>query len=160
MDRQQWGLAGLLAFEAIVTAYLLGVGAGLDFVASYALGILALGLALWRGPARWHFGLLALAAAYRAWAQTAGGAALGVWPTWLVPLGFGWLALAPRAAPRLAIASVALARTWFVAWYFLPGNMTLVAANVLGATGAWLWLAAEEPVGPSAAADASGPAKS
>lgn len=143
MDRQRWGLAGLLAFEAIVTAYLLGVGAGWDFVASYAVGILALGYAVWRGPARWAFGLLALAAAYRAFVQTAGGAPLGVYPTWLVPLGFGWLAVAPRSAPKLAIAAVALARTWFIAWYFLGGASTLVVANVLGAAGAWLWAAGE-----------------
>lgn len=158
MDRQKWGLAGLLAFEAIVTAYLLGVNNGWPsatqpalFVISYALGAAILGLALWKGPARWHFALLAVAAAYRAFAQMDPGTHPGVYPTWLVPLGFAWLALAPERMPRIAIALVALARTWFVAWYVPDlffvgaGSWTLVVANVLGAAGAWLWLGSDEP---------------
>ena len=154
MDRKQWGLAGLLAFEAIVASYLLGIQAAPGFIVSYALGAVVLGLALWRGPQRWHFALLALAAGYRAYAQTVGGAPLGVYPTWLVPIGFAWLAVAPRAMPRWAIACVALARTWFIVWYFLPGNLTLVVANVLGAAGAWVWLAAEEDAGGATADEA------
>ena len=143
MDRQKWGLAGLLAFEAIIAAYTFGGGANV-FSAMYAVGAITLALAIWKGPTRWHYLVLALASGYRAWLQTAGGAALGVYPTWLVPLGFAWLAVAPAAMPRFAIASVALARTWFVLWYFLPGAYVIVAANVVGAAGAWLWAAASE----------------
>ena len=145
MDRARWGLAGLLAFEGIVAAYLFGIGASLDFSLSYALGALVLASALFLGPQRWQFATLAVLAGYRAWAQTSGGAQLGVYPTWLVPIGFAWLAILPRTLPRIGIAAVALARTWFVVWYF-PESTTLVVANVLGAAGAWLWLSAEEPM--------------
>lgn len=130
------GLGGLLAFEAIVASYTFGISA-LQFSAMYAVGAVVLALAIWRGPERWHFAVLAAASAYRAWLQTAGGAALGVWPTWLVPLGFAWLAVAPATRPEFGVASVGLARTWFVVWYL--GNPVLVVANVLGAAGAWLW---------------------
>lgn len=138
MDRQKWGLAGLLAFEAIIAAYTFG-GNNLAFSTMYAIGAVTLALAIWGGPTRWHYAVLAIASGYRAWLQTEGGAALGVYPTWLVPLGFAWLAFAPGASPRLAISSVAIARTWFILWYLLPGAYIIVAANVVGAAGAWLW---------------------
>lgn len=150
MDRQKWGLAGLLAFEAIIAAYTLG-SARIAFSAMYAIGAITLALALWRGPTRWHYAVLALVSGYRAYLQTAGGAQLGVYPTWLVPIGFAWLAIAPNAMPRVAIAAVAVARTWFILWYLLPGAYIVVGANVLGAAGAWLWAAAaEESPRPSA----------
>lgn len=144
MDRQKWGLAGLLAFEAIIAAYTLG-RSNLQFSAMYAIGAVVLGLAMVMGPKRWHFAVLALVSGYRAYLQTAGGAQLGVYPTWLVPIGFAWLAIAPTMMPRLAISTVAIARTWFIVWYFLPGAYIIVAANVVGAAGAWLWAAANEP---------------
>lgn len=140
-DRVRWGIAGLLAFEAIIAAYTLA-GAPL-FSAMYFVGVVALALAWWRGPQRWHFAALALASLVRAYLQTAGGAALGIYPTYLVPLGFAWLALAPRAMPGAALSAVALARTWFVLWYLLQGNGLVAAANVLGAAGAWLWASAQ-----------------
>ena len=145
IPRSKLGLAGLLAFEAIIAAYTFGNG-NVPFSLMYAIGALTLGLAVWRGPARWHFVVLALASGYRAWLQTAGGAALGVYPTWLVPIGFAYLAIWPHAMPKLGIASVAVSRTWFILWYWTIGPLwVIVAANVLGAAGAWIWAAAEEP---------------
>lgn len=149
MDRQKLGLAGLLAFEAIIAAYTFGAN-NIPFSAMYAIGAITLALAIWKGPTRWHWGVLTLVSGYRAYLQTAGGAALGVYPTWLVPLGFAWLAIAPRAMPKLAISSVAVARTWFVLWYFLAGAYVIVAANVVGAAGAWLWAASSETEASSA----------
>lgn len=155
-SRAQWGLAGLLAFEAIVAAYTFG-NSLTQFSLMYALGTIVLALAIWRGPERWHYAVLAAASLYRAYLQTASGAPLGVYPTYLVPLGFAWLAIAPEAMPSFAIGSVALARTWFIVWYFLPGNTILVVANALGAAGAWLWASAqmtEGNAGPAAAPQA------
>lgn len=150
ISRQKWGLAGLLAFEAIVAAYLFGLGASLDFVVSYALGAIVLAVALFTRVQRWQFAALAVFAAYRAYVQTASGSvAWGTWPTWLVPIGFAALAIAPQKMPRLGIAAIALARTWFILWYFpgllrAGGAWELVAANALGAAGAWLWASAAE----------------
>lgn len=154
MDRQKWGLFGLLAFEAIVAAYTLGRNT-LTFSAMYAIAAIVLGLAIVMGPKRWHFAILAVVSAYRAFLQTSGGAQLGVYPTWLVPIGFAWLAVAPWSMPKLAIGAVALARTWFVLWYFLPGSYIIVAANIIGAAGAWLWLAADDAPDASARSGAA-----
>ena len=149
MDRQKWGLAGLLAFEAIIAAYTFGNGTNV-FSYMYAIGAVTLAFAIWRGPTRWHYGALALVSGYRAFMQTSAGAPLGVYPTWLVPIGFAWLAIAPTAMPRFAIAAVALARTWFIVWYFLPGNTIVALANVVGAAGAWLWASSIAPESGSA----------
>lgn len=155
MDRRKWGLAGLLAFEAVIASFLF---ANDGTWWPYALGALTLAFALATGPTRWHFAALAFASAARAYLQTAGGAQLGVYPTWLVPLGFAWLALAPDTMPRAAIAGIAVARTWFVLWYALPGLWIVVAANVLGAAGAWLWAADTQVPAESVASDEAGPA--
>lgn len=157
MDRQKWSLGGLLAFEALIVAYLLGNGASVldPFPLMYAIGTVALASAVLWKPTRWLYGILALASLYRAYLQTAGGAEPGVYPTYLVPLGFAWLAIAPRSMPRLAMASVAVARTWFILWYVLQGGAGLiVVANVLGAAGAWLWVASEESAVDAASGDA------
>lgn len=150
--RAKLGLAGLFAFEAIVAWFLLDLGATMDFVASFALGAAVLAVALLTGLQRWQLGALAIFAAYRAYDQTSSGTVpYGTWPTWLVAIGFGALAIWPRNRPKLGIAAVALARTWFILWYF-PGLLReggaweLVAANALGAAGAWLWLASEDPM--------------
>lgn len=156
MDRQKWGLAGLLAFEAIIASYLFANSGLRPITIMYAVGAVTLALAVWKGPTRWHFGVLALVSAWRAYLQTSVGAALGVYPTWLVPIGFAWLAVAPAIMPRFAIASVALARTWFILFYFLAGQYVIVVANILGAAGAWLWASADgDAVAPSSADDAA-----
>lgn len=154
ISRQKLGLAGLLAFEAIIAAYTFGNN-NITFSLMYAIGAVTLALAIWRGPARLHFVVLALASGYRAYLQTAGGAALGVYPTWLVPIGFAYLAIWPTMMPKLGIASVAVSRTWFILWYWMIGPLwVIVAANVLGAAGAWLWAAAEEAEGSATLNDA------
>lgn len=145
-----WGLAGLLAFEAIIAAFTFGAGS-IEFSLMYAVGAVTLALAIWRGPTRWHYAVLAAASLYRAWLQTYHGfAPLGVYPTYLVPLGFAWLAIWPERMPRVGIAAVALARTWFVVFYLLGGSLIIVAANVLGAVGGWLWFAAQADEPPAA----------
>ena len=154
MDRQKWGLAGLLAFEAIIAARTFGAN-NIPFSSMYAIGAITLAFAIWKGPMRVHYAILALASGYRAYLQTVGGAVIGVYPTWLVPIGFAWLAAAPTIMPRFAIASVALARTWFILFYFLAGQYIIVAANVVGAAGAWLWAAASESDGAPAADEAA-----
>jgi hypothetical protein len=152
-----WGIAGLLAFEAIIAARTFGASS-LTFSLMYAIGAIALAFALFLPGARWPFGVVAAVSLYRAYLQTVGGQTpLGVYPTYLVPLGFAWFALLPRTMPAAAIACIAVARTWFVVWYALPGNWIVVAANVVGAAGAWVWAASamREPVPDDAPAPTS-----
>lgn len=144
--RPSWGLWGLLGFEAILAAYAFANGA-LDYAAMALVAMVALGWALvatTRGGEvpKGALVLLVVVTLLRALWQTAVAGAFppGVLPTFLVPVGFALLLL-PRASPMLGLGLVAAARTWFIAWYFLRGSTTLALANLVGAVGAWLWLA-------------------
>lgn len=151
-NRIGWGLAGLLGFEGILAAYTFANGATAYVLMALAAGALLV-WALWRlaqgeapsAPVLW---LLAAVMAVRAAWQTSATMPPGLAVTWLVPVGFALLAVAAVRAPspRLALAGialVALARAWFVLWYFGLGNATLALANLVAAVGAVAWAAAE-----------------
>lgn len=139
--RARWGLAGLLAFEAILVVYtFFSQYTVMALVAIAALGWAIVAHARTGRVPRVALGLLAVVTLWRAAAQTIlpGVYVPGVLVTYLVPLGFALL-LWPRARPALGVGLVAAARTWFVLWYFLASNPTLALANLVGAAGAWLW---------------------
>lgn len=162
--RARWGLAGLLAFEAVLAAYTLAY-ASYAFAAMALVAAGALAWAWWAHARtgdvpRGALGVLAAVTLLRALAQTplSGPFPLGVLPTYLVPLGFALL-LWRRVPAAWGIGLVAVARSWFVAWYFLRDVPTLVLANAVGAVGAWLWLAdAARPPQP-APAEAGAPSE-
>lgn len=147
--RVKWGIAGLLAFEAIIV-YVTWGGSPF-FTAMYLVGAVLLGWLLVRAaqgenPTFPVLLVIALAALVRAILQTRNPAfPIGVLPTYLVPVGFAMMALAARslsANARVALVGivlVALARSWFVVWYFQRGATLVAFANLLGAAGAWAW---------------------
>ena len=147
--RLRLGLAGLLGFEGILLAFVYARGA-LDFAAIPVVALVILAFVMSRAlrgeaPSVWALAALAVVTLARAYWQTrSGNFPNGVLPTYLVPIGFALLAVAARKpdATRLAlvgIALVAIARTWFIAWYFLASNPTLAVANLVAAAGAWVW---------------------
>lgn len=153
-SRVKLGLAGLLAFEILVAVYTWS-GTPTIFTWLYVVGAALLAYLLWRAtkgetPASPILAVLAVDALVRAYMQTRNpGYPLGVLPTYLVPAGFAALAFAMRRGAvngeRVALAGVvlvALARSWFVYWYFQAGAGLLVLANILGAIGAWTWATA------------------
>lgn len=148
--RAAWGMAGLLGFELILVAYALGFDA-VDFALVALAGAALLAVAVWRAarglaPLAGVFVGLAAVMLARGIMQSTSGVSLTLAPTYLLPLGFALLAVSVgRRDRRLALAGivlVALARSWFFAWYLLGENATLLAANALGAAGAWLWATA------------------
>lgn len=148
LSRTRMGVAGLLGFEALLAAYALAIGA-VEHAAMATVAAVALMFAYavherFGYVPRLALGALAVVTLARAWAQTArfGTYPMGVMPTFLVPLGFALLMI-PRAPPAVGVGLVAVARTWFVVWYFLQPSLPLALANVVGAAGAWLWCADE-----------------
>ena len=161
--RTRWGLVGLVLFEAILAAYTLANGAW-----EYgAMALFAAAALLWALAGHAREGTIPKAALAALLAVTLWRAArqtvlapvfgpAGVWPTWLVPLGFALL-LVPGLRPAIGLGAVAAARTWFVLWYVLQGSVTLALANLVGAVGAWLWWSGESAPERPAPADETAP---
>lgn len=145
--RARWGLLGLLVFEAILLAFTAGSGS-YTYAVTAAVGVVALAYAsraqrLTGEIPRVAIIVVALSTFARALLQTA----FVGWPvpnmvSYLVPLGFALLLL-PQPKPAAAVALIALARSWFIVWYFLGGSTVLVIANLVGAAAAWYWWSGE-----------------
>lgn len=141
MDPQRLGIAGLLAFEALLTLFLLSVGGGLDFVLISAVSAAVLALALLReeGAAPWMLGALALLTLVRAGLQAAAGFQPLHVPSFLVPVGFALAALTTGRQAVAGIALVGLNRGVFAVNFLISGNLVLGLANLLGLLGGLLW---------------------
>jgi hypothetical protein len=152
---QRLGIAGLLAFEAVLTVFLVSVGGGAEFVlvSAGAAAILVLALLRADGAAPWMLGALALLTLVRAALQAAGGLQPIHVPSFLVPVGFALAALTTGRQAVAGIALVGLNRGAFAVNFLLGGNLVLGLANVLGFLGGVLWAKALHDQGEGQAAE-------
>ena len=151
--RVRGGLLLLAAFDLVVAWLTFRLGATSIMLFSIASAAL-LGLAALLAPTRPRAlpALLvgvAVATFLRAIPQTGGAVDLGDVARYAVPVGFLLAAarrrVGPAWLPLAGVALVAVARSYFVAFYLAAGATTLVVGNVLGAAGAWLWATALLP---------------
>lgn len=145
MSAQRWGLWGLLAFEAILAAFLFSFGiSSFVFIAAIDAALLAFALVVERDtkvvPAWVFFGLAAVTL-WRGLAQMWGAPLSPGYMTYLVPVGFVVAGLSKGRSRMLAvgIALVGLARAWFVLSYFNGQALPIAFANVFGAVGCAVW---------------------